>query len=109
MSTTLGTLPADAVGTNALALSTDIFRRGAEGAREGPQRNFDAGRELGDLALPIEIEIFHLPVGEFLRELAEHSRHVEVRAPRPRHDLVDLDLQHVAGLRPGDEDRPGDG
>ncbi len=90
-------------------VASGLRARDAERSGRRTQRNFDAGGEFGDLALPIQIEIFHLAVGKFLRELAEQAGHVEIGAPRPRHDLVDLDLQDVARLGAVDEHRTGDG
>src|SRR6516162_6474136 len=45
--------------------------RDAKSTGEGSQRDLDPRAELGHLALPIEVEIFHLAVGEFLRKLPE--------------------------------------
>ena len=73
----------------------------------GPQRQNDAGQELGRHLIEIEIQVFDLAVLIDARELAEHSRHVEVRRIGARNDLVERDLEHVARLRFLDIDRPG--
>ena len=56
------------------------------------------GRELGHLALEVEVEILDLSFGKLVGKLAEHAGNVEVGRVRARHDLVDADLQHVTGL-----------
>src|SRR5207302_10515376 len=65
--------------------------------RKRRQRNLDAGRELGDLTLEIEVKVLDLTLGKAIGKFAEHARHVEVRRISARNDLVDLDLEHHAG------------
>ena len=67
------------------------------------------GRNSVTILVQVEIEIFDLAVLVDLRELPEHAGHVEVRRIGARHDLVDPHLEHVAGLRAFDIDRPGEG
>src|SRR6516164_4148883 len=89
MSTTWVTRQSARVGTEVAACSAAILRcsaisfavslfapssafpRSSSKPIEGSQRDPDPRAELGHLALPIEVEIFHLAVGEFLRKLPE--------------------------------------
>jgi hypothetical protein len=86
-------------------VATRLLARDAKRARERPQGNFDAGRKLGGLLFIVEIEVLHLSVGKATGELSEQSGDIEIRAPWSRNDLLYLDLQGIARLRPVDEDR----
>src|SRR5216683_3911134 len=55
------------------AVLTGLGARDADRAGEGSERDLDAGGELRDLAVEVEIEILHLAVRELARELAEHT------------------------------------
>ena len=91
------------------AVAPGLLARHAEGAGERRERDEHAGQELDELAVQVEVKVLHLAVRVVLGELAEHARYVEVGAVGARHDAVDLDFEHIAGLGAVDEDRPGDG
>jgi len=88
-------------------VATRLLARDAKRARERPQGNFDAGRKLGRFLFIVEIEVLHLSIGKAAGELSKQSGNIEIRAPWSRNDLLYLDLQRVARLRPVDEDRAG--
>src|SRR6516165_3134760 len=52
-------------------VAAGLRARDAKSTGEWSQRDLDPRAELGHLTLPIEVEIFHLAVGEFLRKLPE--------------------------------------
>ena len=89
-------------------VAAGLLARDGERAREWPQRQNDAGQELGLHACRgRDNRYLTWPSWIDARELAEHSRHVEVRRVGARDDLVEPDLEHVARLRFLDIDRSG--
>src|SRR5439155_11670708 len=86
-----------------------LLARDPERTRERAQRQNDARQKLSLHIFKIEIKIFYLTILIDGRELAEHTRHVEVRRVSARYDLVQPDLEHVARLRALDINRSGQG
>ena len=87
------------------AVLTGLGAGDADRAGKRRQWNFDPRRELGDLAVEIEIEILNLALRKFAWKLAEHAGDVEVGAIGARHDLVDAHLEYVTGFGALDIDR----
>src|ERR1700720_2351068 len=90
----------------AIYFARGFRRRDAHASEKWLQRNVDPSAEMSDLALPVQRNNLGAPLWKYIRKKTGAS-HTVVRIWNVQPDLANANLQHIAGLRARNCDRPG--